>query len=380
MKKVIIVLTCILMLFPLVSCNGEKAGLETMEFTETDVSVTEEVTKPAEKEFYERSDFDSLVIGKSTFDDLLKIAPESVIEEIDVGKYCKYPTKDGGLIYVEIYKKHTTSELFINNIYEIPKVEADSITVNGIEYTSEQINEMFCAILNTFLYENGSVDAEKLVYNTKLMTENEIEYDLYYDSAYFGSTALFAVININDGSETQKYYEIMLRINERGIENILDLYAEIDKAQAVEISELKAHLGHFSFHSDGVTKPEYEVPDDEWKTNTEQAISAFVEQTDEIGVDHYPDMTGQNETFVKGEYTVYVKGFLKADDNTRVLFVNESTGKKYISDLYYLRETQHDFPANIDDIFLDVTDAFDSVREFSSIPENSPLIVKCSKK
>ena len=74
--------------------------------------------KPKEEpevNYYTKEHFCSIVIGKSTYQDVYEIAPTSVMCVTSYGGLCEYPMKTGGYICIKFYGK----DLVVGDVEEI---------------------------------------------------------------------------------------------------------------------------------------------------------------------------------------------------------------------------------------------------------------------
>ena len=55
------------------------------------------------KEYYKKEDFQSIVIGESTFNDVYQIAPSESINITSYGGFCEYPMQNGGYVVIKFY-------------------------------------------------------------------------------------------------------------------------------------------------------------------------------------------------------------------------------------------------------------------------------------
>ena len=55
------------------------------------------------KKYYSKEDFQTIVVGESTYHDVYEIAPEGTIQVTSYGGMCKYPSKDGAYIIIKFY-------------------------------------------------------------------------------------------------------------------------------------------------------------------------------------------------------------------------------------------------------------------------------------
>lgn len=66
--------------------------------------------------YYEKKDFQSIIIGKSTFYDVYKVANTQTMQITSYGGVCDYPMLNGGYIRIKFYGK----EMVVGNVEEIP--------------------------------------------------------------------------------------------------------------------------------------------------------------------------------------------------------------------------------------------------------------------
>jgi len=55
------------------------------------------------KEYYRIEDFNSIVIGKSSYRDVYNLAPSESMQITSYGGFCEYPKQDGGYIRIKFY-------------------------------------------------------------------------------------------------------------------------------------------------------------------------------------------------------------------------------------------------------------------------------------
>lgn len=57
------------------------------------------------KDYYDKEDFQSIVIGKSTYKDVYSIAPPQFIQVTSYGGFCEYPMQNGECLRIKFYGK-----------------------------------------------------------------------------------------------------------------------------------------------------------------------------------------------------------------------------------------------------------------------------------
>ena len=65
--------------------------------------------------YYQKEDFQSIVIGETKFQDVYEIAPTEFIQVTSYGGFCDYPIKNGGYIRIKFYG----SDLIVGSIEEV---------------------------------------------------------------------------------------------------------------------------------------------------------------------------------------------------------------------------------------------------------------------
>jgi hypothetical protein len=54
-------------------------------------------------EYYQKEDFQSIIIGESTFLDVYIVAPTESMQVTSYGGFCEYPMEDGGYVRIKFY-------------------------------------------------------------------------------------------------------------------------------------------------------------------------------------------------------------------------------------------------------------------------------------
>ena len=67
------------------------------------------------KAYYSIGDFNSIIVGESTYQDVYKIAPMESMQITSYGGFCEYPMQSGGYIRIEFYGK----DLIVGVVKEI---------------------------------------------------------------------------------------------------------------------------------------------------------------------------------------------------------------------------------------------------------------------
>lgn len=76
---------------------------------------TNDGREAAMKDHYTREDFQSIVIGESTYQDVYAIAPMEALQITSYGGFCDYPMQNGGYVRIKFYEKN----LIVGDIEEI---------------------------------------------------------------------------------------------------------------------------------------------------------------------------------------------------------------------------------------------------------------------
>ena len=71
------------------------------------------------RDYYKIDDFQSIIIGESTYQDVYKITHSETMQVTSYGGFCECPTQSGGYIRIKFYGK----ELIVGAIEEIFKTE-----------------------------------------------------------------------------------------------------------------------------------------------------------------------------------------------------------------------------------------------------------------
>lgn len=67
------------------------------------------------RDYYRKEDFESIIIGESTFKDVYEIVATESIQVTSYGGFCEYPMKDGGCVRIKFYGK----DLIVGAIEEV---------------------------------------------------------------------------------------------------------------------------------------------------------------------------------------------------------------------------------------------------------------------
>lgn len=58
------------------------------------------------RDYYEKEDFQSIIIGETTYQDVYKIAPTESMQITSYGGFCQYPMQNGGYVRIKFYGKY----------------------------------------------------------------------------------------------------------------------------------------------------------------------------------------------------------------------------------------------------------------------------------
>lgn len=83
--------------------------------TEFDAFLSKYVPEGALRKYYTRNDFQNIIIGQHTYQDVYKIAPAELIQTTSSGGECKYYLKNGGYILITFYG----NDLIVESIEEL---------------------------------------------------------------------------------------------------------------------------------------------------------------------------------------------------------------------------------------------------------------------
>ena len=78
-----------------------------------------EESKVPMKEFYNKDDFQTVVIGESTYYDVYDIAPSIFMQVTSYGGFCEYPIQENECLRIKFYGK----ELIVGAIEVVPSSE-----------------------------------------------------------------------------------------------------------------------------------------------------------------------------------------------------------------------------------------------------------------
>lgn len=67
-------------------------------------------------DYYKKEDFESITIGKSTYQDVYNIASPESLQITSYGGLCEYPMQNGGYVRIKFYSK----DLIVGVIEEVP--------------------------------------------------------------------------------------------------------------------------------------------------------------------------------------------------------------------------------------------------------------------
>ena len=68
-------------------------------------SSTNDFTGESMRNYYKKEDFQSIIIGESTYQDVHKIAPIEAMQTTSYGGFCQYPMENGGYVRIKFYGK-----------------------------------------------------------------------------------------------------------------------------------------------------------------------------------------------------------------------------------------------------------------------------------
>lgn len=85
-------------------------------------SSTNELNEVVMKDYYTAEDFQSIIIGESTFRDVYKVAPTESIQMTSYGGLCNYPMQSGGYVCIKFYGKN----LIVGAIETVSKTDDSS--------------------------------------------------------------------------------------------------------------------------------------------------------------------------------------------------------------------------------------------------------------
>ena len=81
----------------------------------------DDLDKTSTKDHYRMEDFQTIIVGESTHQDVYKIGPTGAIQVTSYGGFCEYPMQNGGYIRIKFYGP----DLVVGAIEEIEQPEGD---------------------------------------------------------------------------------------------------------------------------------------------------------------------------------------------------------------------------------------------------------------
>ena len=72
-------------------------------------------------QYYCKDDFQSIVIGESTYQDVYQIAPPDCVHLTAYGGFCEYPMQDGGCLRIKFYGSQMIVGMIEVDVQDITK-------------------------------------------------------------------------------------------------------------------------------------------------------------------------------------------------------------------------------------------------------------------
>lgn len=231
-----------------------------------------------------------------------------------------------GLLLCSCQQKNRQEPTFSTTI---PTVVAEpSITLDGVEFTVEQINAQLIETLNTDLYYTGTLsDSQNVFHNSDLILNRTIEYDLYFrPTGEFESypKIFIAITNLDhplSTDTTPMRYEFGIDLTPLGLRSTFSYSGHT--AQSSDYNFLRedtVFLGSYSMCITEITQPVHEDMSTEWKEKTKAELCLYIEES--------ADSVFEGKPLPNGKYYVYVQGFSESDQDACVFFEHED-GKVY---------------------------------------------------
>jgi len=82
-------------------------------------SSTNNFTGESMRDYYKTEDFQSIIIGESTYKDVYQIAPTESMQITSYGGFCQYPMQNGGYVRIKFYGRY----LIVGAIEELSSVD-----------------------------------------------------------------------------------------------------------------------------------------------------------------------------------------------------------------------------------------------------------------
>ena len=235
-------------------------------------------------------------------------------------------------------------------------ISADFLTVNGKEFSVEQINKGIKTTVNNVLYYHGNnFDSDYLLFNTDLLLGKCLEYELYFSpdatTETVGNNGMaivyFVITNVEHRLSTPddpKLYAFGIEICEYGLCSDFYYQGYVPKGKTHQLAEGGAvYLGSYSMCLNEVLQPAHEEMSDEWQKQAEEALKLYMDKND-LGAD--PENHLQ-----PGKYTIYIEGFSQSDNHSTVIFEHEN-GSVYSGSYRFVHHITDGSPANLNKVLL----------------------------
>ena len=230
---------------------------------------------------------------------------------------------------------------------------ANSVTVNGRTFTTEEITTGIRDTLNNLWYLHGDYNtSEQISSNKNLLLGKDVEYDLYQhlgpgdaSKSSYAKMLYVVITNIPPLSSTEeepRLYTFALRITEGGVESYFYTESNLPQETAYEGfyegHDEMVYLGHYTMRIDEVTKPQYEQMDSEWVGITKRSIKLYMD-------------ANFDNILEPGNYNIFLKKFFKGDIDSIIFFEHEK-GNIYWAFYSWVHSTGEGYPG-LDRLALD---------------------------
>jgi len=218
-----------------------------------------------------------------------------------------------------------------------------TIQACGRSFSVEDINAgIMDAINNTLYYQQ-----DETFYN---FLNAPLEYELFYDPnhGYPGPEVYFIIANSLhplSTAESPMLYRLGITITDNGLQSYFSRIDYISSSEDISAYSVEGgtYLGHHTALLNNILTPVHEEISEQWKFSAEEALRRYMDENDFYGDKH--------KNLPKGNYSIYIKGFSKADTDSVVIFIHED-GHVYEGRYYFVHEISEDSTATLNHVEL----------------------------
>jgi len=250
----------------------------------------------------------------------------------------------------------------------------DTVTINGRQFSVEEINAGIKDTFNCRLYYHNDTTSTNFSHNEDLILHKDIEYQLYfYDgkgSHLWYEQIYMLITNTQHPLSTEGnplLYCFGIDITEWGLKSDFSFEAHLPENEPFILYEYEMlHLGNYTMRIDEVTQPQFEVMDTEWIENIKKAIRIYMDYKE-----FYEDFTYQNVT--SGHYQVYMQKFFKSDDVSKIFFLHEN-GNVYFATYWRVHGVSGEHMASLSPVVLIDSPISESFQAFLDMLRSDPAV------